>query len=92
MYQFIENGSVTSTPGFKAAGMFCGIKRKKKDLALIYSETPCTAAATFTLNKVKAAPLLLTQKVINNGNKVKAVIINSGNANACTGIQGEKDA
>ncbi len=92
MSQLIENGSVTSTPGFKAAGMFCGIKRKRKDLALIFSESPCTAAATFTLNKVKAAPLLLTQKVIQNGNDVKAVIINSGNANACTGVQGEEDA
>ena len=92
MYQFIENGSITSVGGFKAAGIFCGIKRKRKDLALIYSETSCTAAGTFTLNKVKAPPLILTQETVKNSNSVKAVIVNSGNANACTGVQGEKDA
>ncbi len=92
MFQFIENGSVTSTKGFKAAGIFCGIKKKRKDLALIYSEQPCSAAGTFTLNKVQAAPLLVTKKTILNNGEVNAVLINSGNANACTGEQGEKDA
>jgi len=92
MYRFIEKGSITSTPGFKAAGIFCGIKKKKKDLALIYSKLPSIAAGTFTLNKVKAAPLLLTQEVIRKDNNVKAVIINSGNANACTGETGDIDA
>jgi glutamate N-acetyltransferase/amino-acid N-acetyltransferase len=92
MHQFIENGSVTSPKGFKAAGIFCGIKRKKKDLALIYSDEPCTAAGTYTLNKVKAAPLLLTQEVVKKSDFVKAVLINSGNANACTGEIGDLDA
>ncbi len=92
MFQFIENGSVTSVNGFKAAGIFCGIKKKKKDLALIYSDKPCVAAGTFTLNKVKAAPLLITRDVINTNTKVKAILINSGNANACTGEQGFNDA
>ena len=92
MYQFIENGSVTSASGFEAAGIFCGIKKKKKDLALIYSHTLCNAAGTFTLNKVKAAPLLISQELIKNKSKVKAVVINSGNANACTGDDGLKDA
>jgi len=92
MQQFIENGSVTSTPGFKAAGIFCGIKKKKKDLALIYSEESCSAAGTFTLNKVKAAPLLISQEIIKQGKKIKAVLVNSGNANACTGEQGYNDA
>ncbi len=92
MYQYIENGSVTSAKGFTAAGIFCGIKRKKKDLALIYSELPCAAAGTFTLNKVKAAPLLITQSSINKGGQVKAVLVNSGNANACTGDAGFADA
>lgn len=92
MYKFIENGSVTSVKGFKAAGIFCGIKKRKKDLALIYSDKLCTAAGTFTLNKVKAAPLLVSQSVIKNGNKIKAILINSGNANACTGEQGYNDA
>lgn len=92
MYQFIDNGTVTTVQGFKAAGIFCGIKRKKKDLALIYSEVPCSAAGTFTINKVKAAPLLISKKVIQNKKPVKAVLVNSGNANACTGKEGELDA
>lgn len=92
MYQFIENGSVTSVNGFYAAGIFAGIKKKKKDLALIYSKYPCTAAGTFTLNKVKAAPLLLSQEVLEQQKPVRAVLINSGNANACTGDAGMKDA
>jgi glutamate N-acetyltransferase / amino-acid N-acetyltransferase len=92
MFQFIDNGSVTSPKGFKAAGIYCGIKKSKKDLALIYSELPCIAAGTFTLNKVKAAPLLISKKIIENGNEVKAVLVNSGNANACTGVEGYSDA
>ncbi|RJP62717.1 MAG: bifunctional glutamate N-acetyltransferase/amino-acid acetyltransferase ArgJ [Ignavibacteriales bacterium] len=92
MYQFINNGTVTSAKGFKAAGIFSGIKKKKKDLALIYSDSSCTAAGTFTLNKVKAAPLLVSQDVIQSKNEVKAVIVNSGNANACTGEAGYNDA
>ncbi len=92
MHQFIENGTVTSSKGFKAAGIHCGIKKKRKDLALIYSELPCSCAGTFTLNKVKAAPLLLSKDIISKGQKVKAVIVNSGNANACTGDQGYQDA
>ncbi|MGE5680275.1 MAG: bifunctional glutamate N-acetyltransferase/amino-acid acetyltransferase ArgJ, partial [Bacillota bacterium] len=92
MYQFIENGTVTTVQGFLAAGIFCGIKKKKKDLALIYSETPCTAAGTFTINKVKAAPLLVSKNIIKNKKTVKAVLVNSGNANACTGKDGHNDA
>jgi len=92
MHQFIDKGSVTSVKGFYATGVFCGIKKKKKDLALIYSKYPCTAAGTFTLNKVKAAPLLLSQEVLDKQNTVRAILINSGNANACTGEAGMKDA
>ncbi len=92
MFQFIENGSVTSAKGFKAAGIFCGIKKRKKDLALILSEHSCTAAGTFTLNKVKAAPLIISQNVIKLDKSVKAILINSGNANACTGESGYDDA
>lgn len=92
MYKFINNGTVTSANGFKAAGIFCGIKKKKKDLALIYSAKPCTAAGTFTLNKVKAAPLLISQEVIKSNNLINAVLVNSGNANACTGDEGYNNA
>ncbi len=92
MYQFIENGSVTSAKGFKAAGIFCGIKKRKKDLSLIYSDSSCITAGTFTLNKVKAAPLLITKEIVNTHKKVKAILCNSGNANACTGDEGYSDA
>src|ERR1035438_7387673 len=92
MFQFIKNGTVTSVQGFKAAGIHCGIKKRKKDLALISSDVPCNAAGTFTLNKVKAAPILISQKIIEQKNKVKAILVNSGNANACTGEQGHNDA
>jgi glutamate N-acetyltransferase/amino-acid N-acetyltransferase len=92
MFQFIEKGSVTSAKGFLAAGIFCGIKRKKKDLALIFSEFPCISAGTFTLNKVKAPPLLLTQSIVKTNQEIRAILVNSGNANACTGDDGYNDA
>ncbi len=92
MHQFLSNGTVTSVKGFKAAGIHAGIKKRKKDLALIYSATPCTAAGTFTLNKVQAAPIQVSKELIKNKCSVRAVLVNSGNANACTGEQGTKDA
>lgn len=92
MYQFINKGTVTSAKGFKAAGIFCGIKKKKKDLALIVSDFPCSAAGTYTLNKVKAAPLLISREITQQDIPVKAVLVNSGNANACTGDEGYEDA
>lgn len=92
MFQFIENGSITSVKGIKAAGIHCGIKKQKKDLALIYSEVPSNAAGTFTLNKVVAAPLVISKNIIKQKNKVKAILINSGNANACTGTTGFSNA
>lgn len=64
MLKYIENGSITSVKGFKAAGIHCGLKKKRKDLALIYSKTPCSTAGTFTLNKVIAAPLVVSQKTL----------------------------
>ncbi len=92
MFTFIENGSVTSVNGIKATGIHAGLKRKRKDLALIVSDVPCNVAGTFTLNKVKAAPLLVSQELINKGGKVSAILVNSGNANACTGDRGFTDA
>lgn len=92
MFTFIENGSVTSVNGIKATGIHAGLKRKRKDLALIVSDEPCNVAGTFTLNKVKAAPLLVSQELINKGGKVSAILVNSGNANACTGDRGFTDA
>ena len=90
--QYLKDGSITSVKGIKAAGVFSGIKKAKKDLALVYSEAPCTAAGTFTLNKVKAAPTVISQNSIKAGQAIRAILINSGNANACTGNLGFTDA
>lgn len=77
-------GGVCAAKGFKANGIHCGIRRNrtKRDLALIYSETPGTAAAVYTTNLVKGAPIQVTKKHIENG-VAQAVICNSGNANTC---------
>ena len=83
---------VTTPKGFKAAGIHCGVKKSKKDLALIYTELPASAAAVFTLNKVQAAPVLVCKENLQKTKKFHAVIVNSGNANACTGERGYKDA
>ena len=78
------NGGVCAASGFKASGVHCGIRKNKtkKDLALICSDTVCNAAAVYTTNLVKGAPLTVTKKHISNG-KAQAVICNSGNANTC---------
>ena len=81
---------IPSPIGFKAGGIHCGIKKRLKDLALIYSQTPAAAAGMFTTNQVKAASVKLTKQVISHG-AIQAIIANSGNANACTGLQGEHD-
>ncbi|MEE1279271.1 MAG: bifunctional glutamate N-acetyltransferase/amino-acid acetyltransferase ArgJ [Oscillospiraceae bacterium] len=77
-------GGICAAKGFTANGIHCGIRknRTKRDLSLILSSTPCTAAAVYTQNLVKGAPLLVTQKHLENG-KAQAVICNSGNANTC---------
>lgn len=84
------NGGVTAPKGFKATGLKAGIKKDKKDMAMIYSEVPCVAAGTFTTNQVKAAPVKWDQNIVYNYNKAQAVVINSGVANACTGALGMK--
>lgn len=89
----ILKGNITTPKGFKATGNFVGLKKEKKDLALILSETECTASGCFTQNIVKAAPVLWDiERVKNKKDKIKAIAVNSGNANACTGTQGLKDA
>lgn len=84
-------GGITAAKGSRAAGIHCGIKRKKKDMALIVSEVPGSAAGVFTTNKVKAAPVLVCQDRVRNGS-LQAILVCSGNANACTGEKGLKDA
>jgi glutamate N-acetyltransferase/amino-acid N-acetyltransferase len=87
-----EDESITFPKGFKAGGMHCGIKRKKLDLGYVVSEVPAAAAGVYTTNIFQAAPLLVTQESIAKENKIQAILVNSGNANACTGEQGLKDA
>jgi len=87
-------GGVTAPAGFTAAGVCADIKGKggtKKDVALLASRVPCTAAGVYTTNLVKAAPVLLTRERTEAG-RLQAVVANSGNANACTGEQGLRDA
>jgi len=91
-FVYIENGSVTSVQGFQAAGIHCGLKKNNKDLALIYSSLPAEAAGTYTLNNAKAAPVTISENITNQSGRVKAIIVNSGNANACTGVNGHLDA
>ncbi|MDI9419130.1 MAG: bifunctional glutamate N-acetyltransferase/amino-acid acetyltransferase ArgJ [Firmicutes bacterium] len=82
---------ITAAKGFRAAGLHCGIKRTKKDLALVVSETPGSAAGVFTQNRVKAAPVIVCQERVKGG-ILQAILICSGNANACTGEQGLANA
>lgn len=76
--------------GFKASGVHCGIKKTGRDMAVLYSAKPAVAAGAFTQNLVQAAPVVLSRQNINNS--IRAIVINSGNANACTGDQGMRDA
>ena len=83
------DGGVTAAKGFEAASAAAGIKYQgRDDMALIYSETPCRAAGTFTTNVVKAAPVKWDQKIVAESPYVQAVVVNSGIANACTGAEG----
>ena len=94
-------GSIVAPQGFLASGVFCDTKRlgtgkgsqkgRKRDLALIVSEVPATVAGMFTTNQVCAAPVKVCAERVRGG-WAQAIVINSGNANACTGQQGMKDA
>ena len=88
-----ELGSVTSPKGFKAAGIKAGLKRSgAPDMAMIYSERPCVVAAAFTSNLFAAAPVVYDREIIAGQGRIHAVVVNSGNANACTGEAGLADA
>ncbi len=84
-------GGVTVPLGFRAAGIHCGVKRHRPDLAVVASDRVCAAAGVFTSNRVKAAPVRYSQGVIASG-QARAIVANSGNANACTGPKGQRDA
>lgn len=84
-------GGVTSAKGYLASGIHGGIKKKNKDLALVYSEVPAVGAGVFTQNVVKASPVLWDMKIAKESANVQAVILNSGVANACTGELGNQN-
>jgi len=87
----IIDSSITAPQGFLAQGVEAEIKKKnKKDVAIIYSEKPCSSAGVFTTNKVRAACIDINRSHLENG-KAQAIVVNSGNANACTGDQGWED-
>lgn len=85
-------GGITAPQGFLAAGMYCGIRKAKKDIAMIISEVPATVAGVFTLNKTQAAPILVDKAQLKKSSVCSAIVVNSGNANACTGERGLNDA
>lgn len=89
-FEFVAGG-LCAPKGFRASGVHCGIRKnkEKKDLALVVSDVLCSAAAIYTQNKVKGAPILVTKKNLQNG-KAQAVIANSGNANTCNADGEEK--
>ncbi len=92
---FITSGTVTTPQGFLAGATYAGLKKKQVkdilDLAILSAECPCTGAALFTTNRVKAAPVVLSRQRLQSG-KVGAVVVNSGCANACVGEEGIRDA
>jgi glutamate N-acetyltransferase/amino-acid N-acetyltransferase len=93
-YRLIEGGGVTAPKGWLAGAVYTAIKKRenrKPDVAVLYSEQPAACAACFTTNKFCAAPVILGREILKKG-KARAVVINSGNANAATGEQGIQDA
>ncbi|THF80769.1 bifunctional glutamate N-acetyltransferase/amino-acid acetyltransferase ArgJ [Cohnella fermenti] len=89
----IIEGGVTTPKGFKAGGLHCGLKKTdRNDLGVIVCDVPAAAAAVYTTNLFQAAPLQVTRESLAEEGKLRAMLVNSGNANACTGKQGEDDA
>jgi len=84
-------GGLTTPKGFYANSLNCGIKKNKNDLALLFSKAPAKAFAVFTKNKVKATPVIVSQRHVKNS-LCRAIIVNSGNANCCNGKNGMRDA
>lgn len=88
----IVEGGIIAPKGFKAGGKFIGLKKARKDLAILVSDAPCSLAAAFTTNKVKAAPVLWNHDIYKNYSTIRGLVVNSGNANSCTGKKGAEDA
>ena len=89
----IVEGGITAPQGYLASGVSAGIKKKGLDLAVVFSSQPASAAGVFTLNRVQAAPVLLSKENLKvSRGRARAILVNSGCANACTGEQGIKDS
>lgn len=96
------SGGICAAKGFKASGLYCGIKhglpdgnespvKNKNDIAMIFADVECSAAGVYTSNKVKGAPVIVTKSnLARSGGKARAVIVNSGNANTCNADGEEK--
>lgn len=88
----VIEGNIASPLGFSADGLHAGFKKTKLDFGWIVSEVPASVAGVYTTNKVIAAPLIVTRDTIKKSNQLQALVVNSGVANSCTGIQGMEDA
>ncbi len=89
----MEKGTVTTPQGFRAGAVYCGLKKVERyDLGAIVCDVPALAAGVYTTNLVIAAPLAVTREAIAQEQRLQAIVVNSGNANACTGLQGDQDA
>ena len=92
-FKIVKDGGVTTPSGFSASGITAGLKKSgNRDMALIFSEVPANAAGAFTTSLFPAAPVVLAKNNLKTNHQYRAVIINSGIANACTGTQGLRDA
>lgn len=92
---FVDTEGLTEARGFFCSGVHCDVRGKRDgrlDLGIVFSKRPCSAAGVFTTSDVKAAPVHHGQAIIAKGGEMHAIVVNSGNANACTGSQGETDA
>lgn len=93
LFAVVEGGGITTPQGFKAAGLHCGLKKTdRNDLGVIVCRVPAAAAGVYTTNQFQAAPLQVTRESIGRDGRLQVMLVNSGNANACTGRQGEQDA
>jgi glutamate N-acetyltransferase / amino-acid N-acetyltransferase len=92
MINYIQSGTITSVPGFSAGAIYSGIKTETQlDLGILYCNTPCIAAAVFTTNQIKAAPVIISKNHLSS-RTAQAIVVNSGCANACLAEQGLSDA
>lgn len=92
-FSIIKHGDISTPQGFTAGGMHIGLRANKKDFGWIYSSSLASSAAVYTLNQFKAAPLIVTEDTLQKSKgKLQALVVNSANANSCTGQQGIDDA